>query len=170
VATGFYTTEQPIAHHIAGREGQTLAEHWAASGMAAYKGTTINGFPNLFQIVGPNTGLGHSSMVFMIESQIAYILDAIRSMRDQGLAAVEPRPDAQRRWNDDLQRRLRRTVWNNGGCSSWYLDKQGRNTTLWPRTTFTFRRLLASFDHEQYLTTPCDNPALHNTGRVEQSA
>ena len=170
VATGFYTTEQPIAHHIAGRDGQTLAEHWAASGMAAYKGTTVNGFPNLFQIVGPNTGLGHSSMVFMIESQIAYILDAIRSMRDQGLAAVEPRPDAQRRWNDDLQRRLRRTVWNNGGCSSWYLDQHGRNTTLWPRTTFTFRRLLATFDHEQYLTTPCNNPALRKAERVEQSA
>ena len=73
VATGFYTTEQPIAEHIKGRDGRTLADAWRETGMAAYKGTTIAGFPNLFLIVGPNTGLGHSCMVFMIESQIAYI-------------------------------------------------------------------------------------------------
>ena len=73
MATGFYTTEQPIAQHIKGRDGRTLADAWSEDGMAAYKGTTIAGFPNLFQIVGPNTGLGHSSMVFIIESQIAYI-------------------------------------------------------------------------------------------------
>jgi cyclohexanone monooxygenase len=174
VATGFYTTEQPIAEHIIGRDGQSLAEHWAGNGMAAYKGTTINGFPNLFQIVGPNTGLGHSSMVFIIESQLAYILDALRSMRDTDTATVEPRPDAQRAWNDDLQRRLRRTVWNTGGCSSWYLDAHGRNTTLWPRTTFTFRRLLSSFDQDKYLTTARANPARpdadRGADRVEQSA
>ena len=76
---GFHTTEQPIAEHITGQDGRTLAQTWQAEGMAAYKGTTIHGFPNLFQIVGPNTGLGHSSMVFIIESQIAYVLDALRS-------------------------------------------------------------------------------------------
>jgi cyclohexanone monooxygenase len=154
VATGFHTTEQPIAEHVTGQEGRTLAETWRADGMAGYKGTTIHGFPNMFQIVGPNTGLGHSSMVFVIESQIAYVLDALRTMRERDLATVQPRADAQRRWNDDLQRRLARTVWNTGGCSSWYLDAHGRNTTLWPRTTFTMRRLLAHFDADAYLTTP----------------
>ena len=154
VATGFHTTEQPIAEHITGQDGRTLAQTWQAEGMAAYKGTTIHGFPNLFQIVGPNTGLGHSSMVFIIESQIAYVLDALRTMRERDLATVQPRAEAQRRWNADLQRRLQRTVWNTGGCSSWYLDSHGRNTTLWPRTTFTFRRLLARFDLDAYLTTP----------------
>ena len=153
VATGFYTTEQPIADHITGAEGRTLAEVWSDDGMAAYKGTTIHGFPNLFQIVGPNTGLGHSSMVFIIESQIAYILDALHRMRTDRLASVQPRLGSQRRWNADLQRRLARSVWNTGGCSSWYLDAHGRNTTLWPRTTFTFRRLLSRFDVEQYVTT-----------------
>jgi cation diffusion facilitator CzcD-associated flavoprotein CzcO len=153
VATGFYTTEQPIADHITGAEGRTLAEVWSEDGMAAYKGTTIHGFPNLFQIVGPNTGLGHSSMVFVIESQIAYIVDALRLMRTERLASVQPRLGSQRRWNADLQRRLARSVWNTGGCSSWYLDAHGRNTTLWPRTTFTFRRLLSRFDAEQYVTT-----------------
>ena len=87
VATGFYTTEQPIAEHIKGRDGRTLADAWREGGMAAYKGTTITGFPNLFQIVGPNTGLGHSSMVFIIESQIAYIRSALQQMGERGIGS-----------------------------------------------------------------------------------
>jgi cyclohexanone monooxygenase len=153
VATGFHTTEQPIASHVTGQEGLTLADVWSRDGMAAYKGTTIHGFPNLFQVVGPNTGLGHSSMVFIIESQIAYIVDALARMRSDGLATVQPKAEAQRRWNDRLQRRLARTVWNTGGCSSWYLDAHGRNTTLWPGTTFAFRARLAKFDPDAYVTT-----------------
>ncbi|KRF36908.1 flavin-containing monooxygenase [Nocardioides sp. Soil805] len=150
VATGFHTTEQPIAERIHGRGGRTLAEVWADTGMASYKGTTTHGFPNLFQLVGANTGLGHSSMVFIIESQIAYVLDAIATMRIHRYAALEPRRDVQDAWNRDLQRRMRRTVWSTGGCASWYLDAHGRNTTLWPRATFTFRSLLARFDVEAY--------------------
>ena len=150
VATGFHTTDLPIAHHVRGRDGRSLAETWSAGGMAAYKGTTVHGFPNYFAIVGPNTGLGHSSMVFMIESQLAYIRDAVRTVRAEGLATVEPRLDAQEAWNADLQRRMRRTVWSSGGCASWYLDEHGRNTTLWPRATFTFRRLLSRFDADAY--------------------
>lgn len=150
VATGFHTTEQPIAELIHGRGGRSLSQVWADTGMASYKGTTTHGFPNLFQLVGANTGLGHSSMVFMIESQIAYVLDAIASMEVNRYAAVEPRRDVQDTWNRDLQRRMRRTVWSTGGCSSWYLDDHGRNTTLWPRTTYTFRSLLSRFDVDAY--------------------
>ncbi len=153
VATGFFTTEQPIAAHIKGRDGRTLADAWSEHGMTAYKGTTIAGFPNLFQIVGPNTGLGHSSMVFIIESQIAYIRSALQKMGEREIATVEPRPDAQKAWNIDVQRRMQRTVWNTGGCASWYLDAHGRNTVLWPRTTFKFRSLLSEFDTEQYVVT-----------------
>jgi cyclohexanone monooxygenase len=150
VATGFLTTELPIAERIVGREGRTLAEEWAGGGMSAYKGTTVHGFPNLFTIVGPNTGQGHTSMVFIIESQVAYVRDAIRTMRRLAYDAVEPRADVQRRWNAGLQRRMRHTVWNTGGCSSWYLDSHGRNTTLWPKSTMTFRRALARFDPDAY--------------------
>ena len=153
VATGFFTTEQPIAEHIVGREGRSLAEVWRETGMAGYKGTTVHGFPNYFSIVGPNTGLGHSSMVFMIEAQIDYIRDAVRTMETNAYATVEPRREAQDAWNDDLQRRMRRTVWSTGGCSSWYLDEHGRNTTLWPRTTYTFRNLLSRFDVAAYDVT-----------------
>ena len=81
VATGFYTTELPITEHVTGRTGQTLADQWRESGMAAYKGTTVPGFPNLFMLVGPNTGQGHTSMIFIIESQVAYLRDALKTMR-----------------------------------------------------------------------------------------
>ena len=159
VATGFYTTELPITEHITGREGHTLAAQWRESGMAAYKGTTVPGFPNLFFIVGPNTGLGHSSMVFIIESQVDYIRDAIRTMGLHRYGSVEPTLEATREWNDAIQQRMRRTVWNTGGCSSWYLDDHGRNTVLWPRSTFTFRRQLSQFDVAAYdVTAPAPTP------------
>jgi cation diffusion facilitator CzcD-associated flavoprotein CzcO len=153
VATGFLATDLPIAKHIHGRGGVSLAEHFTRHGMLAYKGATVHGFPNLFFVVGPNTGLGHSSMVFMIEAQVAYLVDGLRRMREAGIVAVEPTQQAQDAWNDDLQRRMRRTVWSTGGCASWYLDSQGRNVTLWPRTTYKFRRLTARFDSENYEAT-----------------
>ncbi|WP_109505874.1 flavin-containing monooxygenase [Nocardioides speluncae] len=154
VATGFHVTDPPIAERIRGRDGRKLADVWSENGQGAYKGCTVHGFPNLFQIVGPNTGLGHSSMVFMIESQLAYIRDALGTMQTDGLATVEPRAEVQQAWNDDLQRRMEPSVWSSGGCASWYLDEHGRNTTLWPRATFTFRRLLSRFDKTAYTVAP----------------
>jgi cation diffusion facilitator CzcD-associated flavoprotein CzcO len=150
VATGFHTTDLPIAEHISGREGVTLAEHFDEVGMQAYKGSTVHGFPNLFFIVGPNTGLGHSSMVFMIESQVRYVIGALRHLRRSGAGAIEPRPEVQRAYVEQLQQRMDRTVWSSGGCASWYLDSHGRNVTLWPRATFTFRRITSGFDPAAY--------------------
>jgi len=163
VATGFHTTDIPVAHHITGREGRTLADEWARDGVAAYKGATVAGFPNLFFLVGPNTGLGHSSMVFMIESQVAYVVDALRTMRARDLVTVEPKRGEQDAYNADLQRRMRRTVWNTGGCSSWYLDEHGRNVTLWPRSTFTFRRMTRTFDAGAYHLVSADDDARRST-------
>jgi len=169
VATGFYTTDQPIAHHITGRDGRTLGEVWAEGGMASYKGTTTAGFPNLFQIVGANTGLGHSSMVFMIESQINYILSALQQMGARQIAAVEPTQEAQDTWCEDMHQRMARTVWSRGGCASWYLDEHGRNTTLWPRSTFAFRQLLRDFDIDKYVVTNrSDAPATPVAANTEE--
>jgi cation diffusion facilitator CzcD-associated flavoprotein CzcO len=170
IATGFHTTDLPIADHVVGRSGETLAQQWEREGMSAYKGSTVHGFPNLFFLVGPNTGLGHSSMVFIIESQIAYVLDALRTMAARDITALEPLPRAQERWNRDLQRRLGRTVWNRGGCSSWYLDSHGRNVTLWPRTTFAFRRLTRRFDVEQYVVRRGAATGPTTDTKVEQQA
>ncbi len=150
VATGFHATELPIAERISGRGGVRLADRFAEHGMQAYKGTTVHGFPNLFLVVGPNTGVGHSSMILMIESQVAYIVDALRHLRAHGATSVEPRAEVQHSWNEVLQHRMRRTVWSAGGCASWYLDSHGRNVTLWPGATFTFRRRLSAFDPEAY--------------------
>jgi cation diffusion facilitator CzcD-associated flavoprotein CzcO len=147
--TGFRVTDPPAAHRVRGRDGRLLAEVWDGS-MQAYKGTTIAGFPNLFFLVGPNTGLGHNSIVFMIESQLNYVLDALRTMERRGAGAVDVRPEAQERFNERIQKQLRKTVWNSGGCASWYLDDTGRNTTLWPGFTWPFRRELRQFDPEQY--------------------
>ena len=148
--TGFHVTDMPVTARIRGREGVTLAETWSA-GAQAHRGTTVAGFPNLFILVGPNTGLGHNSMIYMIESQLAYTLDALRYLRRSGATAVEVRPQAQAAYNDALHSRMGRTVWNTGGCLSWYLDAQGRNTTVWPTFTWRFRRATRTFRPDEYV-------------------
>jgi len=149
--TGFHVTDLPIAERIRGREGRTLAETWDGS-PSAYKGTTVAGYPNLFFMVGPNTGLGHTSIVFMIESQIAYILGALRAMRCEGLDVVDVRPDAQAAYNAELDRMTEGTVWVPGGCDSYYIDGRGHNATLWPTYTWPFRQRLREFDLAAYAT------------------
>ncbi len=124
---------------VTGRDGRKMSDVWA-DGPQALLGTTVAGFPNLFLMIGPNTGLGHSSMVYMIESQTSFLLDALRRLDDAGAVALDTRQDRQYAFNDDLQRRLSGTVWTAGGCASWYLDERGRNRTLWPGYTFDFRR------------------------------
>ncbi|MEQ6900262.1 NAD(P)/FAD-dependent oxidoreductase [Nocardioides sp. YIM 152588] len=166
IATGFHVTDPPIAERITGRDGRTLAEVWAATGMQAYKGTTFHGFPNLFQLVGPNTALGHSSMVHIIESQVRYVVDAVDTLRRSGWAPLEPTAAAQDAWNETVQERMAGTVWTAGGCASWYLDAFGRNTTLWPGHTFTFRRHLSRFDRGAYQVTdpsPASSPSPKET-------
>ena len=151
--TGFQASEMPAAHYIWGRHGVKLADQWA-DGASAYLGTAVHNFPNLFFIVGPNTGLGHTSMVFMIESQVAYILDAVRTMDRTGAAALEVRPEVESTYTEEIQDRLAPTVWNTGGCKSWYTDSNGRNSTLWPTFTFVFRKRTRAFDLTDYALVP----------------
>jgi cation diffusion facilitator CzcD-associated flavoprotein CzcO len=156
LATGFEAAEQVAPFEIRGRDGRELNEVWT-DGAEAYLGTSVSGFPNLFMLVGPNTGLGHSSMIFMIESQIAYVLDAVKRMRARRLAAVDVRPDVQAAYNARLQRRLTKTVWASG-CMSWYLTRTGKNTTLWPGFTFEFRWRTRRFDASAYDEQPLSQP------------
>jgi Predicted flavoprotein involved in K+ transport len=153
VATGFHVTDSPAYETIVGADGRTLAEHFHQFGMQAYKGAAVAEFPNMFFLVGPNTGLGHSSMVYMIESQLNYVVDALDTIRREKLATVEVRRDVQNAYNAELQRKLAPTVWMTGGCASWYLDAHGNNTTLWPDFTFAFRKQTRRFDLEAYRTT-----------------
>lgn len=157
-ATGFYVTDIPIAHIVQGREGRKLAEVWEGS-PHAYRGTAVAGFPNLFFLVGPNVGLGHNSIVFMIEAQLNYVVEALRTMRARGAASIEVRPEAQEEYNAKLQSRMGRTVWNSGGCSSWYIDAKGKNTTIWPDFTWRFWQSTRRFDPAAYrLGAPVPEP------------
>lgn len=157
--TGFQVSDMPIAHHVFGRDGVRMSDHFEAEGQSALRLTSISGFPNLFMVLGPNAGLGHSSMVFVIESQARYITSAIKAMTAERLAAIEPEPRAQARWNTTVQRRIRRTVWQTGGCVSWYQDKNGNNPTLWPASTLRMRSNLRSIDLREYTVRKMD-PAL----------
>jgi cation diffusion facilitator CzcD-associated flavoprotein CzcO len=147
--TGFHVVDMPVGRLVHGRGGTTLADVWNGS-PRAHLGCTVAGFPNLFILLGPNTGLGHNSMVYMIESQISYVLGALRELRSRGADLVEVREDVQERSNAALQERLPGTVWSTG-CKSWYLDAQGRNPTIWPDWTWRFRRRTARFDPAEYV-------------------
>jgi cation diffusion facilitator CzcD-associated flavoprotein CzcO len=141
LATGFVAAEGGAPFRTFGLDGADLDEHWR-DGAQAYLGTSVAGFPNLFFLLGPNTGLGHNSMIYMIESQVHYVMRALAAMRRRRVEAIAVRRDAQDSYNREIQSRLARTVWTTGGCKSWYQRRDGRITTLWPGYTFEFRRRL----------------------------
>jgi cation diffusion facilitator CzcD-associated flavoprotein CzcO len=148
-ATGFTPSDPPIARRLRGADGRTLSERWQGSPQA-YLGTTVAGFPNLFVLYGPNTNLGHTSIVYMLESQMRYVLGALEAMDARGAGAVEVRAQAQDAYNAELQQRLERSVWNTGGCGSWYFDRNGRNSIQWPGFTFEYRRRTRRFEAADY--------------------
>lgn len=149
LGTGFYVTAQPIAEQVRGRDDRTLAEVWDGS-PRAHLGTTIAGFPNLFLLQGPNTGLGHTSVLYMMERQIELIVTTLGYLQAHGLRRIEPRPAAQAAWVEAIDRAMEGTVWTAGGCTSWYLDATGRNATLWPGFTWQFRNRLRRFDPAEF--------------------
>jgi hypothetical protein len=105
-------------------------------------------------LLGPNTGLGHNSVVYMAEVQARWIYKAIEHMDRTGLEAVDVTAEAQRSWNDAIQARMPGTVWLEGGCSSWYLDANGLNTSLWPDFSFRFAQAMRNFDPAELAPAP----------------
>ena len=150
--TGFHVTDMPIAALITGRDGRTLAEAWRESARA-YLGTSVAGFPNLFLLLGPNTGLGHTSVVFMIECQIGYLLMLLRHTDRTG-TPLEPTQQAQDEYAAGVDRRMRPTVWSTGGCRSWYVDAGGRNSTIWPGYTWSYWLRTRRFTPRAFQTVP----------------
>lgn len=157
LGTGFFVTEPPIADHIYNDAGESLSHMWK-DGMQAYRGTTIAGLPNAFMVLGPNLGIGHNSAFIVIEAQINYILSTLQTMRDQQLSRVEVKADSQKAYNRKVQKDLQGTVWNTGGCSSYYLDKNGFNSVGFPWSTLEMQRLLKEFDADSYTLTPATQP------------
>jgi len=156
-ATGFNAAEAGAPFPISGVDGADLDETWR-DGASAYLGTTVPGFPNLYVMIGPNTGLGHNSMIYMIESQANYVMSALAAGSARRGRAPYLRADVHARYNAHIQARLRTSVWNTGGCRSWYLTRNGLNTTLWPDFTFVYRRRTRRFDAESYEWLPEDAP------------
>lgn len=134
--TGFAATQFLAPMRVTGRGGLDLDTAWR-DGASAYLGISVAGFPNFFMLYGPNTNLGHNSIVYMIESQVAHVMRCIRSARRRGATTIEVDADRHRAQARRIREALRRTVWN--GCTSWYTDAQGNNTTNWPGFTFTYR-------------------------------
>ncbi len=149
LATGFKVHDNPAFHRVRGRGGQTLAEAWSGS-PRAYLGSTIAGFPNLFLLVGPNSAGGYNSIIFTTEAHVNYALQAIRAMDRRGARVAEVRRSVYDEWAAQTDRRLAHSVWNEGGCSSWYLDANGRNGVWWPGFMSSLWLRTRRFDAGEY--------------------
>jgi cation diffusion facilitator CzcD-associated flavoprotein CzcO len=151
--TGFHVTDAFANVAITGRAGLKLTDAWR-DGISAHLGTTVAGFPNLFFLVGPNTGLGHNSIIFMIESQTHYIMSCLRLVARSKAASIEVRADVQQRYNRWVQEKSSGSVWLKGGCASWYLDAEGVNRSLWPASTINFWLRMRRVRPADYILQP----------------
>jgi cation diffusion facilitator CzcD-associated flavoprotein CzcO len=149
-ATGFHVTDSYTYVDIKGAGGEDLVDRWNREGVVAHHGVAVADMPNLFFLLGPNTGLGHTSVVFMIESQIRYVAQAIAAVDEFDAQALAPTRSAQDRDNAELQGDLARSVWNTGGCRSWYLDEHGVNRTLWSGMTWEYWRETRKLKPSEY--------------------
>jgi cation diffusion facilitator CzcD-associated flavoprotein CzcO len=149
-ATGFHVTDSYTYVEIKGSHGEDLVDRWNREGLQAHRGIAIADVPNLFFLLGPNTGLGHNSVVFMIESQIGYVADAIATVDRCGAQALAPTQAAQHAFNAELQEKLAGSVWNTGGCRSWYLDEHGMNRVLWGGYTWQYWRATRKIEQSEY--------------------
>ncbi|MEY8839973.1 flavin-containing monooxygenase [Cribrihabitans sp. XS_ASV171] len=154
--TGFHVTDAMDRLHIETPD-RTLSKTWA-DGMQAHLGTAVAGFPNFFLLLGPHTGLGHNSVVLMIEAQVAHIGRLVSDMQRKGIHAIAPKPEAQQAFEREMEERHRDSVWGAGGCASWYQDANGRVTTLWPGTVTEYRKRMAGAGLEQYRSLAPEHP------------
>src|SRR5262249_31018054 len=138
-ATGFRVSEMLRGIRITGRGGIEIHDTWRER-ISAYLGITVSGFPNFFMLLGPNTGLGHNSVLLMIEAQVRYVMSCLRLMRKRGEPVMAVRPEVQQRFVDELRSLLPHTVWESG-CRSWYQDaRTGESAATWPGSVVAYRR------------------------------
>ncbi len=156
LATGFEVVPPPITERIVGRDERSLADVWRSE-LAHYRAVEVSGFPNYFRLAGVGCGLGHGSLVFQIEAQTTYLVEALRAMRDHGADSVEVSEDAQAEYMRFLSTDLENTVWMRGGCQSWYQDASGGAASMWPRSMLSYRQLMSGFaaaDHKLRAASP----------------
>ncbi|NKS47279.1 NAD(P)-binding domain-containing protein [Rhodococcus hoagii] len=150
--TGFHILDMPIAGRVFDGQGRSLGDHWKGSPQA-YLGTTVAGFPNAYVLLGPALGTGHTSAFMILEAQLDYLTAAIGAARAAGWTRMETRPEVQAAFNAEVQQALTTTVYNAGGCQSYFLDVNGRNSFNWPWSTGRMRERLRDFDESAYLTS-----------------
>ncbi|MEU3512229.1 NAD(P)/FAD-dependent oxidoreductase [Streptomyces longwoodensis] len=150
--TGFHVTDIPFSEKVHGADGRSLSSVWNGS-PRAYLGVSVPGFPNFFMFLGPNSGLGHSSMVYMIEAQAEHVRNAIRALHVSGSTSIEVNRRTHDTYNADLDRKLAKSVWELGGCRTFYHDAHGRNATIYPDWTFRFRRQAVRWRPDAYHLT-----------------
>jgi cation diffusion facilitator CzcD-associated flavoprotein CzcO len=146
--TGFAATEFIAPMKIYGTEGRELGKQWKQSAETLL-GISTAGFPNFFVLVGPNTGLGHNSMVFMIEAQVNYIVSCLKTLRRKNSERLDLKPEAQRAFSAEVQEKMAKTAWMSG-CKSWYLSPDGKNYTLWPGFTVSYWLKTRKFNADHY--------------------
>ncbi len=147
--TGFHVTDPPMGHRVTGRDGRTLMEVWQGS-PKAHLGMSVPGFPNAFLLLGPNTGLGHNSVLLIIEAQVKYLIKLLDHCRENRIRTIEPTPEAFASYVEEVERGTKGSVWTAGGCLSWYVDVTGRNSTLWPGSVRAYQRRVARFAPDEY--------------------
>jgi len=147
-ATGFRSHDFLAPMRVTGRGGRNLDAQWRA-GAEAHLGISVSGFPNFFLLYGPNTNLGHNSIIYMIEQQLRYVLDALDRLHRDGLRYLDVRPEVQRGFADHVQRRTEASIFGSG-CDSWYLTADGKNTNNWPSSVLTYRKMTRAVDPEEY--------------------
>ena len=152
--TGFKATQFLSPMTITGLHGQELNDAWQ-NGAEAYKGICVSGFPNMFMLYGPNTNLGHNSIVYMLESQVNYVLDCLKTLRETQASAMNVKPERQRNYADVIQDRLEGSVWESG-CTSWYRDENGKNTINWPGFTFVYRHATRAANPKDFEFLPTE--------------
>jgi len=148
--TGYDATDGVISYPVLGKNAQALADFWRDY-PRAYLGTTIPGFPNLFIVTGPNTGIGHTSALFIIESQMYYIMQAIEAVRSRPQGVIEVKPEAEQRYTSLVHKEMAKTVWQRGGCDSWYKSKSGKVIAMFPGFSFTYRRWAKNFKEQDHI-------------------
>jgi len=148
--TGFEVTDFQTGMQLIGTNGQDVFKHWQQNGVAAYHGITVAQYPNFGLLLGPNTGLGHNSVVDIMESQVTYLMQYINAIEKLPTnAALDVKQEIQNKYNEALQKQFTGTVWASG-CKSWYLDRNGKNVTLYPRLNTTYRNTVKHFQHKDF--------------------
>lgn len=170
LGTGFVSDPRIYMKDFAltGLGGRDLRSDWKDSA-EAYMGVSVHGYPNMYQLVGPNTGLGHNSIIFMIEAQVNYILDCMKTLNQKGAAYMDVKADVQYKFNVEVQDNIKDTVWGTG-CQSWYQQADGKNVAIWPWSTWKYWLKTRKVNQSDYVFTKLGNAASTKSKNAKSKA